>query len=70
MSRKESEILRKIHFFGEKFLEGLEEEKYLDQMDGEGKTWNVIQLDGTLLGRGIRGMSLTGTDDQRLLIHE
>ncbi len=75
MSRKEPDVLRKIQNkiqkFGNQLLNGLEEEKKLDRLELEGKTYNIIQMDGRLLARGIRGFQFaTGIDDQRLLIHE
>lgn len=71
MGRKESEVLNKIYKLHQSLVEGWEKEKYLDQLEKQGQTWNLIHLNGTLLGRGIRGMNMsTGTEDQRLFIQE
>lgn len=67
MATREPDILRKIQFFGDRLLEEIEKEREWDQLDREGKTWNVIHLDGTMIGRGVRGLELaTGTEDSTL----
>jgi hypothetical protein len=75
LSRKEPEVLRKIQSkiqkFGNQLLNGLEEERNLDRLEQEGKTYNIIHIDGRLLSRGIRGLQFAGgMEDQRLFIHE
>lgn len=71
MRYKETDILHKIQRFGKKLLQEIDHEKKLDLLDQQGKIWNIVHLDGTILGRGIRGSHLaTGTEDQRLFIHE
>jgi hypothetical protein len=71
LSCTEPDLFKKIQKFSQKLLLDIEEQKKLDLLERQGKTWNIIHLDGTILQRGVRGLNLaTGTEDQRLFIHE
>ena len=50
---KKNEIQRKIASFCKKIETELEQEKILDQLELQGKTWNVVDLTGEKLSRGI-----------------
>jgi len=66
---KKNEIQRKIAGFCKKLQTELEQEKILDQLELQGKTWNVIELTGAQLYRGAIAAANTVNaqiEDQRL----
>lgn len=66
---KKNEIQRKIASFCKKLESELAQEKILDQMELLGKTWNVVELSGEKLSRGIISSAnsfLPEMEDQRL----
>ncbi len=66
MSNLESLVLKKIQKFANSLIQSLETERKLNELEKQGRTWNVVQMDGTILYRGIRNSE--GNEDQRLPI--
>lgn len=62
-----STLCKKISNFCQKIEDEIQNQKHLDHLQQEGKTWKVVELNGLLLDRGEKPQSLPSeTDDQRL----
>jgi|JI8StandDraft_1071087.scaffolds.fasta_scaffold1100254_1 hypothetical protein len=60
-------LCKKISNFCQKIEDELQNQKHLDHLQKEGKTWKVVELNGLLLDRGEKTQTLSvELEDQRL----
>lgn len=57
MDSKFHGIHAKLESFTLSLLQSIQKEKEYQELQKQGKTWDVVTLDGTVLYKGVRGLS-------------
>lgn len=74
MENKSNLMNARLEYFTTSLIQRIQEEREYKELEKQGKTWNVIAMDGTVLYKGIRNPSHPNTypsipDEPRLFNH-